>query len=236
MERVTAAPVTSVPADKLRPVNVARNIERRLERLVEGLAGRVFRGPLHPVELGARLVREADLALRSSDAGPVAPNVYVIHIHPGDLGEGALPDGLATELAAYIEETAADRGWRLEGPVVVHLELDRGTPIGAVRCRTDVSAGPLPVWGFLRGSSDEFLLRHNRITVGRSLNSDLVIDNPRVSRIHALLWREGGATWLADTGSANGTAVDGAPIDGPALLTQGAVVAFASVALTYREA
>ncbi len=236
VEAGSTAPDTSVPAYRLPPVNVARNIERRLERLVEGLAGRVFRGPLHPVEMGARLVREADLALRQTRAGPVAPNVYVIHVNPADLGQSALPEGLAIELAAYVEQTAADRGWRLDGPAAVHLELDGGTPAGAIRCRTEVSPGLLPVWGFLSGSSNEFALRHNRVTVGRSLDGDLVIDNPRVSRVHALLWRESGAVWVADAGSANGTAVDGVLIDGPAMLAQGSVVSFASVAFTYRKA
>lgn len=38
-------------ADTLPRVNLARNAERRLERLVEGIAGRMFKGNLHPVEL-----------------------------------------------------------------------------------------------------------------------------------------------------------------------------------------
>ena len=44
-------------------MGLARGIERRLERLVDGLAARLFRGRIHPVELGALLIREADLAM-----------------------------------------------------------------------------------------------------------------------------------------------------------------------------
>jgi hypothetical protein len=215
---------------------MVRNLERRLERLVEDLAGKVFRGPLHPVELAARLVREGDLALRSSAAGPVAPNVYVIHIHPSEMGDGSVPAGLSGELAAYLEATAAERGWRLEGPVIVSLELDTASPIGAVRCRTDFTKGPVPVWGFLAGSSEEFALRYNRLTIGRGLDNDMVIDNPKVSRAHANLWRESGAAWLSDVGSANGTAVDGLTVDAPTPIDQGSVVTFGSVSFTFRRA
>ncbi|MDF1596305.1 MAG: DUF3662 and FHA domain-containing protein [Acidimicrobiia bacterium] len=215
---------------------MVRNLERRLERLVEDLAGKVFRGPLHPVELAARLVREGDLALRSSAAGPVAPNVYVIHIHPSDIGDGLVPAGLSGELAGYLEATAAERGWRLEGPVIVHFEIDEASPVGAVRCRTDFTTGPVPVWGYLAGSSQEFALRSNRLTIGRGLENDIVIDNPKVSRTHAHLWRESGSAWVADAGSANGTAVDGLVIDAPTSIGQGSVITFGSVAFTFRGA
>ena len=224
---------SSLPPDKLGFVDMVRNLERRLERLVEGLAGKVFRGPLHPVELGSRLVREADLALRAGPAGPVAPNSYVIHVHPSELGDGLLPDGLSRELAAYLEATAVERGWRLEGPVVVHLELDDSTAVGSVRCRNDVVVGVLPVWGFLTGSSTDMTLRPNRLLIGRGSENDVVLDDPRVSRTHANLWREGGSTWLADAGSSNGTTVNGYPVEAPTALESGAAVAFGSMALKF---
>ena len=227
---------SSLPPDKLRDMDMVRNLERRLERLVEGLAGKVFRGPLHPVELGSRLVREADLALRAGPAGPIAPNVYVIHVHPSELGDGLLPEGLSTELAAYLEATAVERGWRLEGPAVVHMELDQATAVGSVRCRADVTSGLLPIWGMLSSSSGDETLRHNRILIGRGTENDIVLDDPRVSRSHALIWRQDGETWVADEGSANGTTVDGLPIEAPTAIGGGSVVAFGSMAFTFREA
>ena len=41
--------------------------------------------------------------------------------------------------------------------------------------------------------------------LGRSLNADVEIDDPSVSRRHALIVREDGQTWLLDDGSRNGT-------------------------------
>jgi hypothetical protein len=63
---------------RLGRVSLARGLEQRLERLIDGIAARLFRGRMHPVELGTRLVREADLALRTGPAGPVAPNDFEV--------------------------------------------------------------------------------------------------------------------------------------------------------------
>ena len=40
-------------------MGLARNLERRLEKLVDGLSATVFRGRMHPVDLANRLVRQA---------------------------------------------------------------------------------------------------------------------------------------------------------------------------------
>jgi pSer/pThr/pTyr-binding forkhead associated (FHA) protein len=116
------------------------------------------------------------------------------------------------------------------------MELDQATAVGSVRCRADVTSGLLPVWGMLSSASGDETLRHNRILIGRGSDNDVVLDDPRVSRSHALVWRQDGATWVTDEGSANGTTVDGLPIEAPTAIGGGSVVAFGSMAFTFREA
>ena len=53
-----------------------------------------------------------------------------------------------------------------------------------------------------------------RWVIGRGHDSDLVLDDPAVSRQHAELLRKDGALWLYDLGSKNGVLVDGARADG----------------------
>ncbi|MEY2470351.1 MAG: hypothetical protein QOF21_3049, partial [Actinomycetota bacterium] len=55
-----------------------QQVERRLERLVEGVFSKAFRGGLQPVELGRRLTREVDGGRTVSVRGTVAPNHAVI--------------------------------------------------------------------------------------------------------------------------------------------------------------
>jgi pSer/pThr/pTyr-binding forkhead associated (FHA) protein len=46
-------------------------------------------------------------------------------------------------------------------------------------------------------------------TVGRFTSNALRVDDPAVSRVHLLVWREGGDLWLADASSSNGTLLNG---------------------------
>ncbi len=58
----------------------------------------------------------------------------------------------------------------------------------------------------MRGYSiDEFC----GITLGRSATADVVLNDPRVSRLHAEVRPEGGWLRITDLGSANGFRVDG---------------------------
>jgi len=194
-------------------VSLARGLERRLERLVDGLAARLFRGSLHPVELGTRLVREADLGVTETEAGPAVPNRYVVTV-------GSPPDDstavheLESELAAVVEETAAERGWRLEGPVEVAIRSGEGAAASG-EIESAFGPGDLSMWATLipdSSDSGRVLLRHNRAVLGRSATADGHIADDRASRRHALIWRQEGSIWLADLESSNGTIVNGVRI------------------------
>src|ERR1700761_938700 len=59
------------------------------------------------------------------------------------------------------------------------------------------------------------------LAIGRAPASDLLLDDPSVSRTHArILVGEGGVTW-EDSGSSYGTFVDGRQLTGPVTLTPG---------------
>jgi pSer/pThr/pTyr-binding forkhead associated (FHA) protein len=63
-------------------------------------------------------------------------------------------------------------------------------------------------------------------SVGRSAECDLTIDSARVSRQHAVLEVEAGVITVADSGSANGTFVNGAQITAVTVLSHGDQVCF----------
>jgi len=61
-----------------------------------------------------------------------------------------------------------------------------------------------------------------RTYVGRAANSDLIIEDPGVSRRHALIWRQSdGEYLLTDLGSANGTTLNDDPVGSPVGLRDG---------------
>ena len=55
--------------------------------------------------------------------------------------------------------------------------------------------------------------------LGRSKGSQVVVDDTRVSRRHAMIHRQGaGEFWLVDLGSANGTQLNGRHVSQPCRL------------------
>jgi len=57
-------------------------------------------------------------------------------------------------------------------------------------------------------AGESFPLEGERLTVGRRPDSDIFLDDVTVSRDHAVLVRRGGAYYLDDCGSLNGTYVN----------------------------
>jgi pSer/pThr/pTyr-binding forkhead associated (FHA) protein len=72
-------------------------------------------------------------------------------------------------------------------------------------------------------------------TIGRAADNDLCLDDPYVSRHHAVVRCAGSAVLVEDAGSAAGVLVNGQPIDGPALLRPGDVIRLGRIDLQFRS-
>ena len=70
--------------------------------------------------------------------------------------------------------------------------------------------------------------------LGRSLSADVEIDDPGVSRRHALIVRQDGQTYLLDDGSRNGTWHNGIRVD-RAVLRDGDTIDLGVARLRYVE-
>jgi hypothetical protein len=212
-------------------VKLLRELERRLESLFDGMAGRVFGGPLHPSELAARIVRHLDLEI---DESKLAPNVVEVRLSQQDFA-GASADEIAEVVAQFCEDAAFERGWRLEGPSKVELVEAEHLEPGSVAIATSVDPGTRTPWAHLTGESTIPLVT-NRSVVGRGESTDVTLGDDRVSRHHALIWREGGKTLVVDLGSANGTTVDGSPVGShPATVSEGSVLVFGPLSFRYHS-
>jgi phosphoserine phosphatase RsbU/P len=71
-------------------------------------------------------------------------------------------------------------------------------------------SGLFPTLVFVQGNEQRTInLDHTPFTVGRKIDKDLVIADPRVSRDHALIASENGQFYVIDQGSKHGTFVNG---------------------------
>jgi sigma-B regulation protein RsbU (phosphoserine phosphatase) len=79
---------------------------------------------------------------------------------------------------------------------------------------SSAGAGVFPSLIFVHGSEQRTLaLDHTPFSVGRKMDKDLVIADPRVSRDHALLISENGKVFIEDQGSKHGTYVNGERVE-----------------------
>jgi hypothetical protein len=72
-----------------------------------------------------------------------------------------------------------------------------------------------------------FELDQDSYTIGREAGTEIVIEDPQVSRRHATLTRQGTSYLIEDIGSTNGTYVNGKRVTAPMLLSNGDMIGLA---------
>ena len=122
-------------------MGILRDFEKRLEGAVEGFFARTFRSGLQPVELAKAVQRYAANYQQVGVDGVFVPNVYRFEL-AGDDHERfvGFEDSLKGELAGVVKRTAADRGWRLQGPVRIELRPSDDITVGTYELRGKVEA------------------------------------------------------------------------------------------------
>ena len=192
-----------------------QQVERRLERLVEGVFSKAFRGGLQPVELGRRLTREVDAHRTVSVRGTVAPNHATITLSEFDAERfEPFADAMVRELEEAMREHARDRTYRFLGPVQVELFQDPDFKKGDYTLVVEVRQGPggMPTAALVLGDGSRVPVGEDAIVIGRAPECDVELADSTVSRRHAEVVRDGDAWVVRDLGSSNGTKVNGAGI------------------------
>jgi hypothetical protein len=103
--------------------------------------------------------------------------------------------------------SGAARSPKSEDEYSVGLELDSNAP------RLVAYGGP--------GKGGEFPLAGDELLIGRDPAADISVDDPSMSRRHAMIVRRRGKLFLRDLGSANGTYLDGVLHNGERPLVDG---------------
>jgi hypothetical protein len=216
-----------------------QQFERRLERLVEGIFARAFRGGLQPVEIGRRLTREMDLRRTMAPKGTIAPNVFTVVLAPGDRSRFApIEEELLDELVAVAKDHAEVEGYTFLGAVSVAMETDDQLSPGVVLVSGEVERAEEPTKSFVvmpDGSKRE--LGGRPLNIGRLPDCAIVLADPNVSRYHAEIRpRANGSSYeVSDMGSTNGTRVNGLPITGPRGLEPGDQITVGATTLRFEQ-
>lgn len=112
-------------------MSLLRNLETKIEGLVEGTFGRVFRSEVRPIELARKLVREMDENRVPSVSRVYAPHEYDIWLSPADRAryEGIEAE-VVDELGAYLLEHARRERLVLSARPTIGIHTDESLELG----------------------------------------------------------------------------------------------------------
>jgi FHA domain-containing protein len=112
-------------------VSVLRNLEAKLEGLVEGAFSRAFKSQVQPVEIARKLAKEMEEAKSVSLSRTYVPNQFWVYLSPDDRDRfETYEDGLKKELSDYLLEHARTHGLALLTRPTVELETDDRLGLG----------------------------------------------------------------------------------------------------------
>ncbi len=112
-------------------MGVLRNLESRIEGLVEGVFSRAFASQVQPVEIARKLAKEMDSHRTASISRVYVPNQYAVWLSPEDHErlEG-YERSLEQELSAYLIEHARRHDYALLTRPEVELRTDERLRLG----------------------------------------------------------------------------------------------------------
>lgn len=124
-------------------MGVAKNIEQRLEGLVEGFFTKVFRSGLQPIEVGRRILREMGENKTLSVNRVYAPNEFTVVMGPEDHERFAqMEAGLQREFSEIVIQAAKENRWNLMGLPKISFEQEESYTKGRFRVEAALTADP----------------------------------------------------------------------------------------------
>jgi hypothetical protein len=189
-------------------------------RTVSGSVGR--RKTLTAPELQRACFSEMVRHVRVDRQGRTrAPSRYLLQVNPVDLEviedtRSWFVDGLRDALVT----AAKDNGWTLDGNPEVRFEADAArragvpsaTALDPVEPEQPKRASAPAGLALVRTDDGARTQLSGAVTIGRSSDCTITIDDTRVSRAHATVEQTRSGWAITDTGSSNGTTVNGKAI------------------------
>lgn len=107
-------------------------------------------------------------------------------------------------------------------------------PVTRAVAATNPPAEPPRTQPVIDVNGKRFAINANSITVGRSKEADITVDDARVSRKHIEIFRDPNGIFVEDLGSTNGTSVNGYTIEGPQELLDGSHIMIGNTRINFR--
>ncbi len=194
-------------------------IEQFCATFIERTFAKTFPSDVEPAQIARKLVATMEAQTRGEEGRLEAPGSYRVFVSSADFERLAQHQSyLERAWTELLRDLAAKVGATLEGETRVVMAPRASVPVGAIeiepagtfrsgfRLRTVEGVPPDGVYAIGRSCR-----------IGRSEESEIVLLDPSVSRVHALVEIAAGAATVRDLGSTNGTYLNGRRIEAQTL-------------------
>ncbi len=124
-------------------MSMLRNLEAKLEGLVQGAFSRAFRSGVQPVELARKLAREMDSHKAQSISRTYVPNRYTVWLSPQDREQfSGYESALTKELSDHLLDHARSEGLTLVTRPNVGFETDDRLGVGEFGIQAELLHAP----------------------------------------------------------------------------------------------
>ena len=228
-------------------MGLLERFEDSLDRLVNGAFARAFKAEVQPVEIAAALQRETDDRAAVIDRErTVIPNAFFIELSEHDYSRLApFQTALRAELAGLIRDYGAQQRYTILGMIDISFGEDEDLDTGIFRVRSEARA-EISSQGN-ESKADDAVRGQPRLVVGdvayplvrgitrlgRGTDADIRVVDPSASRSHCEIVI-GTPVLLRDTGSTNGTFVDGKRVT-EITIDDGTEILIGSTTLVFRN-
>ncbi|MDH6254837.1 DUF3662 and FHA domain-containing protein [Aurantimicrobium minutum] len=192
-------------------MGILDNLERGLERVVNGAFAKTFRSGLQPVEITAALRRELDTkaAVVSRDR-ILVPNNFTVRLAPDDYDRmKAMGATLTDELIRLVTKHAATQHYQFAGGIKVALRSDPSLAVGVVQVDSENVSGSVTWVAVLEIGGKRYPISKSRTVIGRGTEADITVDDSGISRKHVEVLWDGTRAQANDLGSTNGSKLNG---------------------------
>ncbi len=229
------------------------NIEAQLQTLIEGSAFGLFSSNNPVKDLGDQLILALKTGVRSESEGEnLAPDLYTIIAHPSYLKKLQAQKGWQETLLQKLRSEAKKHTYAFISTPAIQsvadaslspqkVEIVAQISIDKVTATTDLDIDVLeeektfpPNAFFIVNGNQTYPLVHSVVNIGRRPDNDLVIEDSRISRLHAQLRATKERFVIFDLDSTGGTTVNGQKIN-QWELSPGDVISLAGVPLVYGQ-
>ena len=228
-------------------------LEFRIQGLIEGSAARLYASELRQINLSHQLIRAMQKGIKTAPDGSfIAPNKYMISLNPHQIQPFTGDDDPTLILTDSLEQFASEENLKFLSAPMIHFRSDPDIPLG--ECRVDSlieqpklantsdiahttqatsSATPADAYLIINGT-DMIPLKETVVNIGRRPDNHIVLEDNRVSRIHAQLRAIKKRYVIFDLNSTGGTFVNNSQI-GQAILAPGDVISLAGFPVLFGQ-